>query len=355
MIQEQIKSYWPLNKNETSFLFSLLVVSAILFWAIRFLRLNDPVAVQVKSNISIYIDKKMSVNELALKLKKNQVIKNTKDFTWSASINGYKTVQKGHYLLKPGAYTVKDIILNFGLGIQNPVKVTIAPGISMDKIAQTVSAQLAFSKEEFLEFSQNEAALNEIGINTKNLIGRMLPETYYLFWTTSPKQLVQELNASTMKIIESHVSTSTQKLNADQILTLASIVEWEAGNNNEKPEIAGLYLNRMRRRWRLQADPTVNFALGERRRLTYADYELNHPYNTYVIKGLPPGPITNPDETSIKAVLEPSKHKFMYMVATPEGVHDFSIRYEEHQRKSQKWVRWLRQQYRIKAQRERNG
>lgn len=355
MIQEQIKSYWPLNKNETSILFSLFVVSAILFWAVRFLRLNDPVAVQVKSNISIYIDKKMSVNELALKLKKNQVIKNTKDFTWSASINGYKTVQKGHYLIKPGAYPVKAIIKNFGLGIQNPVKVTIPPGVSMERIAQTVADQLAFSKDDFLEFANNDSVLKEIGLNTKNLLGRLLPETYYLFWTTSPRQLVQELNASTMKIVESHGAEIPQNLNADQVLTLASIVEWEAGNNEEKPVISGLYLNRMKRRWRLQADPTVNFALGERRRLIYADYELNHPYNTYVIKGLPPGPITNPDETSIKAVLEPSKHRFMYMVATPEGVHDFSVSYEEHQRKSQKWVRWLRQQYRIKAQRERNG
>jgi len=355
LIQEQIKSYWPLNKNETSILFSLFFVSAILFWAMRFLRLNDQVAVQVKSTISIYIDKKMSVNDLALKLKKNQVIKNTKDFTWSASINGYKSVQKGHYLLKPGVYSVKDIIKNFGLGIQNPVKVTIPSGVSMERIAQSVASQLAFSEEDFLAIANKDSVLKDIGLNSKNLIGRLLPETYYLFWTISPKQLIQELNASTMKIIESHVTEIPQNLNTDQVLTLASIVQWEAGNNDEKPVIAGLYLNRMKRRWRLQADPTVNYALGERRRLTYADYELVHPYNTYVIKGLPPGPITNPDETSIKAVLDPSKHRFMYMVATPEGVHDFSISYEEHQRKSQKWVRWLRQQYRIKAQRERNG
>ncbi|MDX1591417.1 MAG: endolytic transglycosylase MltG, partial [Balneolaceae bacterium] len=103
----------------------------------------------------------------------------------------------------------------------------------------------------------------------------------------------------------------------------------------------------------LQADPTVLYALGERRRLLFEDYQYQHPYNTYLYRGLPPGPITNPDEASINAVLNPEDHGYYYMVATPDGTHRFSRTFEEHRQASDEWRRWIREQYRIRDQRER--
>jgi UPF0755 protein len=105
---------------------------------------------------------------------------------------------------------------------------------------------------------------------------------------------------------------------------------------------------------RLQADPTVNYAIGERRRLFYEDYRVRHPFNTYRIKGLPPAPINNPALSSIKAALQPEEHDYLYMVAEPgaTGYHVFTKTYAAHKRESRKWTQWLREQYRIKEQRE---
>lgn len=351
-MNEQIKSYWPLNKSEISILGIIFLLFLLFFASVRLLRYSNPHAVKTTSTLSVYVDSKWSIPELATFLKKRNAIKNEADFIWTAYLVGYKSVQVGHYSYPIGTYSVQDFLPKMGKGIQDPILITIIPGQTLEKLSESISRQFRFTKEQFDSFICDEEQLKAIGITKAELLGRLLPETYSMFWNWSPKQVVQETNAYVMRIIESAETTKTTKLTTDEVITLASIVQWEAANDEEKPIIAGLYLNRLKRRWPLQADPTVNFALGERRRLLFADYKFKHPYNTYLNTGLPPGPITNPDEQSIKAVLNPTIHRFMYMVASPEGAHDFSVTYEEHQTKSERWTRWLRQQYRIKRQRE---
>ena len=146
---------------------------------------------------------------------------------------------------------------------------------------------------------------------------------------------------------------SQSRYSLSEIVTLASIVEMEAKVADEKPRIAGLYLNRLSRNMLLQADPTVIYAVGERRRLLFKDYRVDHPYNTYLYAGLPPGPITNPDESSIRAVLQPEEHDYFYMVASPNGSHRFSRTFEEHRQASEEWRRWIQEQYRIRDELER--
>ena len=141
----------------------------------------------------------------------------------------------------------------------------------------------------------------------------------------------------------------------DEVIAMASIVEWEANIEDEKPIVAGLYWNRLKERMYLQADPTIIFAVGERRRLLLEDYKVDHPFNTYTKYGLPPGPVTNPSFQTIKATLYPEEHNYLYMVASPEGGHLFNRTYEEHLVDAEKWRKWLRQQYRIKRQREKEG
>jgi len=182
----------------------------------------------------------------------------------------------------------------------------------------------------------------------------MLPDSYDMYWTTSAKNAVERLLGEFEQRVAIGLSEEIDEheLTLDEVLTLASIVEWEARDNAEKPKISGLYQNRLQRGMRLQADPTVLYALGERRRLLFADYQFEHPYNTYLNRGLPPGPITNPDLTSIRAVLFPEEHDYLYMVATPEGTHQFSRTFQEHRQASEEWRRWIREQYRIKRERE---
>jgi UPF0755 protein len=182
----------------------------------------------------------------------------------------------------------------------------------------------------------------------------MLPDTYLTYWTRSPKEIVNQiLREFDKRVIDQHEGRFQElDYTPDEIVTLASIVEWEAKISEEKPVISGLYWNRLNRGMLLQADPTVNYALGERRRLLFEDYEFDHPFNTYVNKGLPPGPITNPSLSTIEATLYPQDHDYLYMVANPEGGHVFTKTFREHQRESEKWRIWLREQYRIKRQQE---
>jgi UPF0755 protein len=203
-----------------------------------------------------------------------------------------------------------------------------------------------FSDSDFL--SKND-------LLPKDLIGRLYPDTYYFFWTASPEHVLSRiLDLFDEHIVEPYADQAkSMGYSIDQIVTLASIIEWEAKNDEEKPRISGLYWNRLKKRWRLQADPTVNFALGERRRLLYEDYKFDHPYNTYKYWGLPPGPINNPSTASIKAALYPEEHEYMYMVASPEGGHVFTKTLAEHNQASEQWRRWIQKQYRIKRQRER--
>ncbi|TNE70939.1 endolytic transglycosylase MltG [bacterium] len=351
-MQMEIKSYWPLNKNETLVFSSLFVISLLIVSSVRWFRLENPYAVTVSANTSVFIQEKKSIEQFAKQLQELGLVRNTKSFVWTAKLEGFRQVQAGHYVLKRGNYKVGDMISKPGLGHQDPIRLTILPGQSIEKLILEISDSFRFSEQEFSDFVHSEIKLAELGLTPENVISRLTPETYSMFWTYSPKQVIQETQSLAMKTIESKEGSIPQNLSSDEVLTLASIVQWEAGNDEEKPMIAGLYLNRLRKKWPLQADPTVNFALGERRRLTYADYQINHPYNTYKYRGLPPGPITNPDVKSIDAVLNPVVHRYMYMVATPEGKHDFSITYEEHQQKSARWVKWLRQQYRIKKMNE---
>lgn len=341
-----------MNKNDYLILITFFFVGFLLFFSMRYLRINDEYAIQSNLNTSIYIQENQKIEDLANKLDSLGLINNIQEFVWVAKINGYRRIQLGHYEIKAGNYSIKKEIKKFVLGAQDPIKYTIIPGQTKERIIQSLAKQFKFSEIEFNALVSNDSILKRFNISQKQVLGRLLPNTYENFWTAKPIQVFSQLNNELIRNVNSYKSTHTIITDLNDIVTLASIVEWEAGSNEEKKTIAGLYLNRLKRRWRLQADPTVNFALGERRRLLYEDYQYDHPYNTYKIYGLPPGPISNPDLESIKAVLQPENHSFMYMVATPEGVHDFSRTFAEHQEKSKKWTRWLRKQYRIKRQRE---
>ena len=137
------------------------------------------------------------------------------------------------------------------------------------------------------------------------------------------------------------------ELSIDEVLRVASIVEWETNHVPEKPTVAGVYLNRLRERWRLDADPTVQYALleieGARRRLFFVDYKIQHPYNTYLYRGLPPGPVTNPSPSSIQAVVKPERHDYMFFVTKGDGSHTFTRTLQEHVKASRAFHRMMRE------------
>jgi UPF0755 protein len=252
--------------------------------------------------------------------------------------------------VKPGYYEFDDEASNFDVlgrlrrGEQTQIRVTIPPGTTMGRIARVVSAPFAFDSTAFREAARNPELLTDLGLEEDELIGVLLPETYFGFWLHSPETVIRKAYDAFRGV----VGDGTDTLSPVEVATVASIVEWESQHRPERARIAGVYLNRLRIGMPLQADPTVQYGLleteGARRRLLFVDYQLDHPYNTYRIAGLPPGPITNPSPSSLRAVLEPEEHDYLYFVAAPalDGTHEFSRTLSEHNRRADRYRAALR-------------
>lgn len=334
---------------------TLLVFALILLVVLssRLIRLTSGSALQFEEETEIIFHDQGDLDVLLSKLDAKKVKVDNPELQWAANISGWRRFQPGRYMFE-GTYSYNDFLSRMTKGIQDPTNVVILPGGTIERFSESVSKKLNFSKEELENVFSDSAFLAEKGFTKEQLFGRMLPETYLVYWTTSPKKFINRV------LREFNGAISTDRLNKanemgysmDEILTMASIVEWEAKLADEKARISGLYWNRIDRRMPLQADPTVNYALGERRRLLFEDYQIDHPFNTYQNRGLPPGPITNPSLSTIDATLNPEDHDYLYMVANPEGGHVFTKTFQEHRVESEKWRIWLREQYRIKRQLE---
>lgn len=348
-----LKSSLSINKSELligvlTFLFLFLAT-----FGSRQFRLSSGSAITVQDELRLIISEGTNLNELSNLFDSLGVNFSSDELTWSARMLGWRTFKKGSYNLE-GEYSYEVLLAKLARGIQDPVPVVILPGINQDRFAESISNQIDVSKEEMLDLFSDSLFLAELNLTSEGLFGRMLPETYLMYWTSSPKDVIRRVlrEFNTQVVDRFSEEVNQQDVTINDALIMASIVEWEANIEEEKPIISGLYWNRFNRGMRLQADPTINFALGERRRLLFEDYQFEHPYNTYLSRGLPPGPITNPSLSTIEAAVFPQQHDYIYMVANPEGGHVFTRTFEEHQIESEKWRRWLRQQYRIKRQLE---
>lgn len=207
-------------------------------------------------------------------------------------------------------------------------KVTVLEGWRSEEIAEVLAEKNITDGQKFLEL-----------VRRKNLEGFLYPSTYLFMQNTQPQKVVDEFLAQYHKHITPLLKKYPTDLTENQILTLASIVEREAVWHEERPKIAAVYLNRFRMGKRLEADPTVQYALGFalnenrywKKGLTLNDLRMEHPYNTYKNEGLPPGPICNPSAPSVEAVLNPARDfNAIYFVADSGGKHVFSRTYDEH-------------------------
>lgn len=312
-------------------------------------RLTKAPALSADQVRTFYLNESTDLECLSKKLDSLGLLRDQAEFKWAGRLLGWNQFRMGRYELNSGI-SYQDLFIKLGRGYQDAQNVTILPGQSPGRFFKEISEQFAFDSTAIAKVFADSVYLSKDSLSRQQLFGRMLPETYQFYWTESPRQVVDKVR----KVFQDKVVDEYEKriqsidFTVSEIVTLASIIEWEARKSKEKPIISGLYWNRLERGMRLQADPTVLYAIGERRRLYYKDYKIEHPYNTYIHRGLPPGPITNPSLSSIKAALYPSEHDYLFMVATPEGSHVFSETYDQHKRKSREWRKWIQEQYRLK-------
>jgi len=352
-----IKYIDPYSVRELFALTAVFVIVFTLVFTSRFMRIYNGDAIFTEENTVLYLSEKTDLNTLSNTLYQMKIINDPIEFEWAGKLLGWRSFMPGRY--ETGErYSYDEFMSKLARGIQDETQVTVLPGLNAALISRNLARQLQADSSEFARiFTDSSEVALELGVTGSELAAKMLPESYKFFWNTKPETAVRRIHREFERIVTDGLSEEIEEsdLTIHEILTLASIVEWEAKVREEKRKISGLYLNRLDRNMRLQADPTVIYALGEKRRLLFEDYKYEHPYNTYLINGLPPGPITNPDLESIKAVLHPANHNYLYMVATPDGSHMFSRTFEEHKIASDVWRKYIREQTRIRRQLEKEA
>ena len=260
-------------------------------------------------------------------------------------------VKTGHYTFEAGAsnYRMLDVLRR---GLQTPIRVTIPPGSRPEVVSAVAGRDMAFDPSEFHAALRDTALAASLGTDTTGLFGYMMPETYFFYWQTPAQEVVRRIKEhfDTFYARDLQAGADSLDLSKSELVTLASIIEWETGIVDEKARIAGVYLNRLDRGMPLQADPTVQYAVmereGQKRRLLFRDYDIQHPYNTYNYRGLPPGPLTNPSPSSMRAVVNAEDHPYFYFVATGDGGHTFSRTLREHVRAANEYRRLMRERRR---------
>lgn len=269
---------------------------------------------------------------------------------------GFKILAKHNNLdkqKKTGRYAIYDgddmhsLYRRIVSNQQTPIMVTIPATRTVEQLIATASKQLMFDSASLAHIATNRRYYKRIGYTTATLPCLYIPNTYELYWNISPERfMARMLREHDIFWNESRrAKAKAIGLSIEEVATLASIVDEETNNNAEKPIVAGLYINRLKRGIPLQADPTVKYALGDfaRKRILKKDLEVESPYNTYKYKGLPPGPIRIPSIQGIESVLNHAKHNYIYMCAKEDfsGTHNFATTLSQHNANAQRYQQAL--------------
>lgn len=259
--------------------------------------------------------------------------------SWSARIMARLTgrsVQSGWYRFTQGD-TQLDVLRSLFSGHRRPtIRVTIPEGLTYREIAGIMARTLRADSASFVRWCESDSVIAHYGAEAASMEGYLMPDTYAFFWREDADVIGTRLAGRFADVwrdkCEGLLAASGRTKH--EILTLASIVQTEAANVDEMPRIAGVYANRLLRGMRLEADPTVQYALGAKRRVLYRDLNEASPYNTYVHQGLPPGPIANVGTDAIMAAMKPEQHDYVFFVARGDGsgLHNFARTGTEHAR-----------------------
>jgi len=334
------------KKKSTSSFFKKIIIASLLillavggiggYWA--YINLYQPnVNLGDKKSTIIYIPTGSDFEDVVRILNENNVLKNRTSFEWLAEKKKYKNA------VKPGKYRILAKMSNNALvnllraGIQEPVSINFNGLHTVDQFMLRVGRRIEADSMELLAAVHDNAYLGKYGFNEDNVQALFIPDTYEFYWNTSLDEFFDRMAKEYKKFWTDERKKKANKIGYSQaeIATLASIVQSEqCCDNEEKKIIAGLYINRLKADMALQSDPTVIYAVGDFtiQRVSTEQTRIDSPYNTYMNKGLPPGPIAFAQQSSIDAVLDYDNNDYIYMCAKEDlsGKHYFAKTYDQH-------------------------
>ncbi|MCX5806346.1 MAG: endolytic transglycosylase MltG [Proteobacteria bacterium] len=303
-----------------------LIMQTLIFGSIPMNTENEPINVVVKNGMSLY--------NIAGLLKDDNIIYSSNLFMLCSFLAGSKLIA-GEYELKRNMSTF-DIIMKMKQGERNIYTLKIIEGYNIYNVAETIQNAKITGRDEFIRLAKDKEFLGRLKITSDSLEGYLSPDTYYYSKETDVDKFLEKIVQRTFKFFErENIRDKMQelKMNINQTLTLASMIEKEAKMKDEKPIISAVFHNRLRKNMSLDCDPTVIYGTGAFfSPITKYDLVTPTPYNTYVLKGLPKGPICNPDKNSIMAALYPAPVDYLYFVSRNDGTHVFSKDMKTHNR-----------------------
>ncbi|MFI2743432.1 endolytic transglycosylase MltG [Zhouia sp. PK063] len=307
------------------------------------------------NNKEAYVYVKTGDNFIDVTNQIEPLIKNINSFEEVAKRKGYiNNVKAGRYIIKKGMNN--NEIINTLRSKNAPLNVTFNNQELLEDFAGRIAGQIEADSTSLMNAYLDPAFLKNNGLTKYDVLAINLPNSYQFFWNTSATSFRDRMLAEYKKFWSPERKAKAQALGLTpmQVITLASIVNKETVKVEERPRVAGVYLNRLKANMPLQADPTVIFAIKKHtgdfnqviKRVLYKDLNVDSPYNTYLNTGLPPGPIYMPDLSSIKAVLNAEKNDYYYFVAdvTRFGYHKFAKTLAQHNINKQAYVQWLSKQ-----------
>lgn len=280
--------------------------------------------------------------QVATLLKNEQLITNYWFFRLLGKLESAdRRIIPGEYALHPGMRPTEILSeLVSGRVVLHPI--TIPEGYTAAQIAELISQKGIADRAELLRWMRDREFIRTLNLDVSSLEGYLFPNTYRFARRTDPREVLKTMVAGLRQAVTPDLSQRAQEINLSlhQVLTLASVIEKETGVREERELVSAVFHNRLRRKLPLQSDPTVIYALnGFDGNLKARDLNLDSPYNTYRVVGLPPGPIANPGLQAIRAALYPAHTSYLYFVSRNDGSHYFSSTLEEHNRAVDKYQR----------------
>lgn len=291
----------------------------------------------------LFIHTGATYNDVYKTIQDEHIVKDTTTFNWAAhNMNYVNRVKPGKYRLKSGMSN-RRLINMLAIGAQEPITLSFHNLRLKEEFAGFVSKKIEPDSAAIISLLDSSKFVAQYGFTTDNVYALFIPNTYQLYWNTSPEKFFKRMYANYEKFWTAERKSRAAEINLSpvQVSVLASIVDAEALHDDEMPTIAGLYLNRLKIGMKLESDPSLIFAEKnfKIRRVLNSDKIYNSPYNTYLHAGLPPGPIMMPSVNALNAVLDYKKSDYIYMCAKEDfsGNHNFATTLAQHNINAAKW------------------
>ncbi|MCD4834476.1 MAG: endolytic transglycosylase MltG [Bacteroidales bacterium] len=295
----------------------------------------------------LYIPTGSDYSSIIQILERDSILKDIRSFKWLAEKKNYPNhVYPGRYRLD-SLMNNNDLIDKLRSGFQDPVKVVFNSIRTREQLAGKISKQIEPDSLTLIKLLYNDSLITEYGLIQETFTCIFLPNTYEFWWNTSAEKFIDRMYKEYQRFWNDERKRKAAILNLtpEEVTTLASIVDEETYYSKEMPRVAGVYINRLRRRMHLQADPTLKFALGDFsiKRVLNVHKQIDSPYNTYKRYGLPPGPISIPSISAIDAVLNYESHSYLYFCAKSDfsGYHNFAKTLSQHNINARNYQRAL--------------